>query len=34
MLGCKYYNGDDVPKDHAIAADWFRKAAEQGLDFA
>ena len=29
-----YYEGSGVPKDNHEAAKWFRKAAEQGHDFA
>ncbi|MGC9261361.1 MAG: tetratricopeptide repeat protein, partial [Phycisphaerae bacterium] len=29
-LGRCYYNGQGVERDHAAAAGWFRKAAEQG----
>ena len=29
-LGVMYRNGQEVPKDYAIAAKWFHKAAEQG----
>jgi TPR repeat protein len=29
-LGLLYQNGDGVPRDHALAAAWFRKAADQG----
>ena len=29
-LGWMYYKGGEVPKDHAEAAKWFRKAAQQG----
>ena len=29
-----YYNGDGVAKDDAKAAEWYRKAAEQGNAFA
>jgi tetratricopeptide (TPR) repeat protein len=33
-LGLLYYNGWGVPQDYAKAAEWFRKAAEQGHDEA
>jgi hypothetical protein len=29
-LGLMYANGEGVPEDHAAAASWYRKAAEQG----
>jgi DNA-directed RNA polymerase beta' subunit len=29
-LGVRCHDGEDVPQDHAKAADWFAKAAEQG----
>ena len=29
-LGSMYSNGDGVPRDHAEAVKWYRKAAEQG----
>jgi uncharacterized protein len=29
-LGQLYRNGQGVPQDHAAAASWYRKAAEQG----
>ena len=29
-LARMYYNGDDMPKDYAKAAEWYQKAAEQG----
>lgn len=33
-LARRYYNGDGITKDHAKAAEWYQKAAEQGSDFA
>src|SRR6266853_528756 len=33
-LGRRYDEGEGVVKDHAEAAKWFRKAAEQNLDNA
>jgi TPR repeat protein len=30
-LGLMYRNGEGVPKDYAEAANWYRKAAEQGV---
>ena len=33
-LGNKYLEGEDVPKDGAEAAKWYRFAAEQGYDYA
>ncbi|MGB9197426.1 MAG: GAF domain-containing protein [Terriglobales bacterium] len=30
QLGILYHNGDGVPKDDAIAVQWFERAAEQG----
>ena len=29
-LARMYYNGDDVPKDYAKAAEWYQKSAAQG----
>ena len=29
-LGVAYYLGDNVPKDHVKAVEWYLKAAEQG----
>jgi uncharacterized protein len=29
-LGLLYFDGTLLPRDYAIAAEWFRKAAEQG----
>ena len=34
QLGQCYSSGKDLPKDDALAAFWFRKAAEQGDDRA
>ena len=34
IIGEMYYNGLGVKKDHAEAAKWIRKAAEQGLSEA
>jgi TPR repeat protein len=34
FLGTMYYEGKGVPLDRKIAADWFRKAAEQGDTYA
>ena len=31
QVGLEYFNGDNVPRDFAQAAGWFRKAADQGL---
>ena len=33
-LGVLYANGDGVPQDLAQAAEWYRKAAEQGYSRA
>jgi len=30
-LGVRYQRGEGVPQDFALAASWYRKAAEQGL---
>ena len=30
VLGYKYDVGEDVPQDHAMAASWYRRAAERG----
>jgi len=32
-LGVSYMNGQGVPQDYTQAAQWFRKAADQGVDF-
>ena len=34
QVGLSYDKGEAVPQDHAEAVKWYRKAAEQGLDFA
>ncbi len=33
-LGSMYANGDGVPQDYLLAAAWYRKAADQGYDYA
>ena len=33
-MGLRYLEGKDVPQDYARAAEWFRKAAEQGVAVA
>ena len=33
-LGVAHERGDGVPQDYAAAANWYRKAAEQGLPLA
>ena len=30
QLGARYHNGDGLPKDDALAVQWFERAAEQG----